>query len=71
MSRAVFEPMVGVINGFNKIFETSQAYIAGSVAVTNNIILGHDQFRELGNKRIELVEAPQPGDEPRAWYRPA
>ena len=72
MSSPVIEKLSGTANGFNTIFETSRGYIAGSVRVFINGIVGEgsltDGWKELGGKRIAMNEPPRPTDILQAYY---
>ena len=70
----VIERLSGTINGFNTIFETSRPYVAGSVKVFINGLLGEgslvDGWTEQGGKIIKLKSAPRPEEIVQAYYIP-
>jgi len=64
----------GTINGANKTFFVAADYLPGSTRVYLNGVLllpslvdGHT---ELGDKKLNLKEAPDPGDVVRVYYIP-
>ena len=69
-SKAYFEPLIGTVNGFNRVFQTRLPFQPGSILPVVEIPRGHGQWHELSANTIELTEAPLPGDIPFAWYRP-
>lgn len=70
----IIEKLSGTTNGFNVIFETSQSYVAGSVRVFANGIVGEgsltDGWKELGGNRIAMNDPPRPTDILQAYYIP-
>lgn len=73
MAGAVIRPLTGVINGVNREFRTPVPYIPGSVQVWLNGQLYRqdlaDGWEERGSDRIELKQAPAPGDVVQAFFR--
>jgi len=64
---------VGTIDGANDIFETLDAYIAGSVHAYINGLLTqrgdpNDGLTELGGKQVRLHYIPRPGDTVHLYY---
>lgn len=59
----VIEPLHGLVDGTNVIFETNVPYLAGSVRVFVNGQLKtkalQDGWVELGGKKIRMLEAPK------------
>ena len=70
MRTALLEPLIGVVDGVNKVFSTRVPYRLGSVLPVVGITLGLGEWTELGASEIRLVNAPLPGDVVAAWYRP-
>lgn len=70
--RPIIEPLLGVVNGTNKLFETTAPYVPNSVVVFLNgqaKVREHDDgWEELGHKRIRLKEAPHVDDDVMAYY---
>lgn len=68
----IFRKLDGPTNGSNKLFFTPTDYVTGSVQVfVNGILLEKDLlngWRELGNRKIVLNEAPLDGDTLQAYY---
>ena len=75
MSCPVIEPADGIVNGTNTIFRTSRCYIPGSLRVFLNGILIRrdldDGWAELGDRKVELNEAPNTGDVVQLYYVPS
>lgn len=65
MTTAVLGPLLGPVNGSNRIFETPSSYRPGSVRVFVNgqlkTQLREDGWEELGGRKIRLRIAPQAG----------
>ena len=68
----VIEKPVGAINGVNTTFFTSASYVPGSVQVFKNGLMGQrslvDGWKELGGKKIRLLEAPKDSDVIQVYY---
>jgi hypothetical protein len=68
----VIEKPQGAVNGVNRTFFTSGAYVPGSVQVFKNGLMGEkslvDGWTELGSKKIRLLEAPKDGDVIQVYY---
>lgn len=74
MTSPVVEQLSGTSDGVNKIFRTSRLYKAGSVVTYLNGLAkvpgNEDGCVELGNRRVEMKEAPQTADIVFAYYIP-
>lgn len=70
----VFRRLDGITNGINKLFETQNDYLAGSVRVFRNGALLEaslvDGWTELGSRKILMKEAPKDTDIMQAYFIP-
>lgn len=68
----IIELAGGPVNGLNKVFTSSAAYVPGSVRVFRNGLLNRkadtDGWVELGNKKVRLNETPKIGDVIKLYY---
>ena len=75
MAQAFIDPLIGVVDGLNTLFQTPRPYISGSVTVFVNgiaaLAVNDDGWTESSdNISITLKEAPRVGDVPSAYYKP-
>lgn len=63
------ETLSGAVDGTNRVFSTSLNYFPGSIVASIRGILRLGVV-ELDEKRIQLAEAPEPGDVVQGAYRP-
>ena len=64
-----FEIATGAIDGVNTLFSTSKDYVVGSVRVFTSGRLWETVTTELGNKQVQLQEAPLEDDLVVIYYR--
>jgi hypothetical protein len=71
---ALVEKAVGPINGANTVFTVSTMYVPGSTQVwLNGLLVRKDWangWKELGANKIQMKEAPIPGDVVQVFFRP-
>lgn len=72
MSQLIVEPLTGVVDGVNTIFNTSGTYTPGTIKVFRNGQLKRkefdDGFYELGGSTIQFKEPPETYDDLQARY---
>lgn len=74
MSVAFIEPMYGLVDGVNQIFQTKNEYMPGTLRVFVNGVVYYgpfdDGWTELGDRKIRMKIAPVVGDVIQAYYVP-
>jgi len=73
MATPLIETLQGVVNGTNTLFFTSYWYIPGSTQVWIDgqmvVAVNDDGWKEEGQNRIRLKQAPIAGQVPQVFYR--
>lgn len=74
MLKGMVTPAIGEVDGVNVHFRTSGDYVPGSTLVfLNGFVLRRDSsggWVEHGASKIQLMEAPRPGDDLQVYFRP-
>ena len=74
MKCPIIESADGIVDGANRVYETSIPYLPGSLRVfLNGFLLRRDLedgWAELGDKEVRMNEAPLTGDIVQLYYLP-